>query len=325
MKIDFQTESTKFLIITNRPKAGFFSSFIQVLGELHYCKEKGLIPVVFFSSNWVYWRRGGHNGAVNGWEYYFSPVSNTNIADLTSKGETYLEHCNIFDFDNERIVPNINPSHFYDTSRRGHIELSKNVTVVNKWPNFHLGTRSFLEKNRIPAYELISHYIRIHPDILAKVREYHDGFMAGKTVVGVHFRGAEHRNEIENWHGLEFATENKYKKEIDSFLSSNTEAKIFIATDTNPTLGYFKEHYGDRCIYYPSKRSDSNNSPHMEFGGAEIGEEILIEALLLSMTDYFVHGISNVAFAVLAFNPELRHADVYDHQLSGERRTMQES
>ncbi len=86
---------------------------------------------------------------------------------------------------------------------------------------------------------------------------------------------------------------------------------MLIATDTEASLGYFLDRYGDRCLYYPSRRSTGDSSPHMEFGGAEIGEEILIEGLLLSRTDFLVHGISNVAFAALAFNPDLPHVDIY--------------
>jgi len=302
----------QYRIIANRPQAGLFSSFIQVLGELHYCKQHGVIPLVFFGSNWVYWQRGGYNNAINGWEYYFAPVSDTRIAALTGKEEAYLESCNIFDFEAERIIPNINPEHHYDLSRKGRLKLPANVTVVNKWPEFHLGTQSFLERNRIPANELISEFIKIHTGILSRVAEYYSRCMAGKTIVGVHIRGTEHRREIEDWHGLNLAVERQYIDAVDAFLERNPDAYVFLATDTEATLEHFRNYYGDRCLYYAARRSSSGNSPHKEFGGAAVGEEMLIEALLLAKTDFFIHGISNVAFAVLAFAPGLPHVDIYN-------------
>ena len=311
MTTAISVDPQQYRIITNRPQAGLFSSFIQVLGELHYCKQHGVIPVVFFGSNWVYWQHGGYNKAINGWEYYFKPVSGARISELTGKDEAYLENCNIFDFDNERIIPNNNPKHHYDLSRQGHIKLPSTVTVVNKWPDFHLGTGIFLEKNRIAASELIAEYITVHPDIQSRAGDYHARYIAGKSVAGVHIRGTEHRKEIEEWHGLKLAAESEYRNHIDSYLEGNSEARLFIATDTESNLEYFLKRYGDRCLYYGSRRSSSGNSPHMEFGGAQVGEEMLIDALLLAKTDYLIHGISNVAFAVLCFNPWLPHLDVY--------------
>jgi hypothetical protein len=304
-------QGCRYLLIMNRPRAGFFSSFIQVLGELHYCEKNDITPLVFFGNNWVYWQRGGYRGSRNGWAYYFEPVSSISLQDLIGLDEQYLESCNIFDFEEKNIIPNKNPEHVYDLSRCGHIKIPDNITVVNKWPEFHLGTRSFLEENREEANRLIGRFIKIHEDIVTKVNAFYSSHMKGEFVIGVHFRGVEHRLEVEQWHNLEFATEDRYSDEIDKVLGSHPDAKIFIATETEATLNYFLDQYGDRCVYYNSHRSPGESSPHIEFGGAEIGDEILIEALLLSKTDIFIHGISNVAFAVLALNVQLSHVDVY--------------
>ncbi len=49
----------------------------------------------------------------------------------------------------------------------------------------------------------------------------------------------------------------------------------------------------------------------MEVGGPVVGEEVLIEAMLLARTDHLIHGISNVTFVVLCMNKDLSHEDVY--------------
>ena len=41
------------------------------------------------------------------------------------------------------------------------------------------------------------------------------------------------------------------------------------------------------------------------------GEDVLIEVLLLSKCDFFIHTISQVSTAVLYFNPTLQHTVLY--------------
>ena len=105
---------------------------------------------------------------------------------------------------------------------------------------------------------------------------------------------------------------NYYMKEIDALLDCKPDALVYIATDTQVSFERFLKRYNRRCIYYNAKRSSENETPQLEFGGAKIGEEVLIEALLLARTDFLVHGISNVAYGVLCFNPVLPHIDIYE-------------
>jgi len=313
------TPEQKFLIITSTPGAGLFSSFIRVLGHLHYCKKNNFIPAVFFSNNWVYWSHGGYNGSINGWEYYFSPVSDYSATEILNKDDAFLEKCNIFDFDNEQIVNSLKKANKhdlarrYDPTRRDTIKLPPNVTIVNTWPKFHLGVKKCIEENRVTAHELITEFVTIHPNVIEKVDDFYKRHFKGRKVVGVHMRGEEHSYEIEGWHNLAFASEQYYMNEVDLYLKHNPSASIFIATDTETAFNRFKKRYGEQCLFYDAKRSPEGTSPHLVFGGAEVGEEMLIEALLLSRADFFIHGISNVAFGILSFNPYLLHIDVYEN------------
>ena len=301
-----------YLLITNRPVAGMFASFIQVIGERYYCEQKDITPVVFFGSNWVYWQPGGYLNSINGWEYYFNPLSDVNISQLVGRSEEYLQYCNIFDYDNKRIIANKNPKHIYNLSRRGHLALSENITVVNRWPEFNLGVRSFCEGNRKIACRLVNDYIKVKPSILAKVERFYRDKMLGFTVIGVHLRGPSHNGEIEGWHKLSYADEKYYFAEVDRILELNPAARILIASDVSEVITSFEGNYGEKCIYLDAIRSTlQQGAPCHELGGALTGEEVLIEALCLARTDFFIHGISNVAYGVLCFNESLPHLDVY--------------
>ncbi len=124
-------------------------------------------------------------------------------------------------------------------------------------------------------------------------------------------RGTERSVEVTGWYKKPHLSEEFYMAEVDRTLKKFPNAKVFLATDTQITVNKFRAKYSDKLITYDAKRSDEGNSPHLQFGGAELGEQVLIESVLLSKTDFLIHGISNVAFAALCFNPNLPHKNIY--------------
>jgi len=302
----------RFLGILNRPQVGLFATLIQVLGELHHCREQDLEPVVFFGSNWPYWSPDGHRGARNGWEYYFEPVSRWSLADVLGVDARELERRHIFDFDPDRIVANQNPAHVYAPPRRPPIPVPSHVTLVNRWPAFDAGVRSVHEDRRPVFRALIDAYVRPRPEILARVEAFAARHLAGRPVVGVHARDAEHLDEIVGWHLMAWAPPRLYLRVVDDWLDRNPDGAVLAATDTTRLLDAFRRRYGDRCVAWPARRSSGGGAPHKEFGGPLVGEEMLIEGLLLARTGHLVHGISNVALAVLCLAPALSHVDVYE-------------
>ena len=302
----------RFLIILNRPAVGLFASVLQVSGWLHHCRTDDLTPIVFFGDNWLYWSVSGHRGARNGWEYYFEPVSPYSIADVIGRDEAYLEHCNIFDYDSDRIVPSQNPAHVYDVSRRGHLPVPPNVTVVNRWPAYAPGVRRLDEDRRVVFHDLMAEFLRPKSAILAAVDVWFNRWMAAHEVIGVHARDAERNDEIESWHGLAGAPLGLYFREIDAWLDAHPGGHVLAATDTMRLLEAFRRPYGARLLSYEARRSTGSRAPHREFGGPVVGEEMLVEGLLLARAQFLVHGISNVAYAVLCLAPTLPHVDVYD-------------
>jgi hypothetical protein len=302
---------SQFLIIMSRPPPfGFFASFRQVLGELWWCKQTGTVPTVFFTQDWVYWAKNKPHGGTNAWECYFDPVSDWCITDLLDRDIAYLEQCRILDFDPERIIPC--PNRRTARFREGHIQVPPNVTLTNRWPDLLRGENLERPDLHHVLHGIVDEFIRVKPAILEKVDAYFDEHFRGRRVIGVHVRGGEHDIEIEGWHRMARAPEALYMREVDAYLRSKADADIFVATDTTKTLEAFRQRYGNRVICYNSRRSSGDRAPHCETTGYEIGEEVLIDGLLLSRCDYLVHGISSVPNGALAFNPDLPRVDIYE-------------
>lgn len=298
------------LAILNRP-VGLFATLAQVLGELYHCETHGLEPVAFFGHDWPYWSPDGHRGARNGWEYYFAPLSRRGLPEILGVDARHLERCTIVDYDPARVVANHNPAHHYDRSRAGHLRVPPHVTVVNRWPAYDPGVRHVHEDRRAVFRGLIDRWIRPRPEIVAAADAFVARHLAGRPVVGVHVRDAEHQDEIAGWHQLAWAPPRLHMRAIDPWLDAHPDGLVLTATDTERLLDVFGRRYGARCVTWPARRASPGRAPHEEFGGPQVGEEILIEALLLARTELLVHGISNVSTMVLCLAPDLPHVDVY--------------
>jgi hypothetical protein len=95
------------------------------------------------------------------------------------------------------------------------------------------------------------------------------------------------------------------------------DAGIFIATDSQDFLEQATAEFGSAVFSREAVRLPKtieavglHFSELAKVNGPRLAEDVLLDALLLSQTDYFIHGISNVSNAVLFFNPRLKQFDV---------------
>jgi hypothetical protein len=309
-----QAESTPLaaqgVIVCLSRKVGFFALFFQVLGHIYQAEQEGIIPLVFFGGNCLYWSDHGYGGFQdNAWEYYFEPVSTLTIEDIFEEPLERLKYASIYEYSRANITHN--PPEHYTGTLKGSIAVPTNVTVTNCWAAFDPGQQEIHEDRRAIFHDLIHRYIHIRPRITRKIEDFYQQNFKNFTVLGVHMRGTERSQEVMGWYRKPHLDENIYMREVDRFLKQHPKAKIFLATDTKTTVEKFRERYPDRLLTYNAQRADEGNSPHLQFGGAELGEQVLIESILLSKTCFLIHGISNVAFASLCFNPTLSHLNVY--------------
>ncbi|MGB8468142.1 MAG: nodulation protein NodZ [Candidatus Babeliales bacterium] len=169
------------------------------------------------------------------------------------------------------------------------------TTVITGKGDF---TAHFLPEVRQEMFQLIQKYIHIKQRILAKVDSFYEAHMQGRPTVGVHIR------RTDNYVSIHVALE-EYLKRIQEF----PLYQVLVCTDDMYALEYMKDALGDRVIYCDVQRSHNNKPLHhrSKYAKGLLGEEVLMEVLLLARCDSFIHAISNVVCGVLYFNPTMPH------------------
>ena len=271
----------RVLLSVARLNCGGFSMFFQVLGHLRLAEELTLIPAVYFNRRVCFWNDAGENGARNAWEYYFRPVSRLAIGDLCPETRS-LE-----DLDTEGL-------------RR---VLADRAVVRDDYLAADVGFAGRMdERQRAIGARLVAAYVRPRPEVLARVDDFFARELAGRDVVGVHYRGTDKVCE-EPPTPFEL-----YREALDQELARRPSLRIFAATDCAAFLARLEDTYPDRVIHTEAFRSRDGRPVH--FAHAPSAGEVLVDVLLLARTRHLFHGVSNVSAAALVFNLDLPHTEL---------------
>jgi hypothetical protein len=145
-------------------------------------------------------------------------------------------------------------------------------------------------------------------------------------MIGVHARGTDATSKEEiRPHRQGSLVLSKYVAEILRLLETRPTARIFVATDDQSSLEYFREVFGDRVLAYDSIRHERGEAAGKGPTGwimpayiagdrdraAKNGEEAVIEYLLLSRCDHLVHNGSSLARTALLNAPQLPHTNMH--------------
>ena len=268
----------KILIIASR-KAGFFSNFNGVINNLAWCEKNDVKPYIVWDSSCPYWQ-GQQFGTNNAWEYYFKqPYINKPTSNHLEKPQT------------------LNNKNF--TAPDGSVL----IQAYQKTP---------YEEYRKKAAQLIKKYIHIQPHIIEDVECFFNAHMCERFTIGIHWRGTDKYTEksllppevifnFANTIAIDLHTKGIYPQ-------------FFIATDEERFLTLAKNNLNGTIVSYNAIRSQSAKATHRDLATklfrAKMGVDILVEALLLSQCNLFLHGHSNVSDGVLIFNPHLEHIDL---------------
>lgn len=249
-------------------KAGFFSNFLGVLNHLRWCEKNKKIPVIYWDKVSLYYTGEGFNGSKNSWEYYFEPVSNLRYKE----GDKIIRsYCSPDGFQLSWLS--------CDCVLICDIDLRKSM------------------------HRIIKKYIKIKKIITNKIINFYQKYMQERKTIGIHIRGTD------KVHGkgkeAPYIPLSKFIKIAEKF----PDYQLLIASDEYAIIDELVRKFGKRVIYYDAHRSSDRKPIHSNensnFNKAQLGEEVLIETILLSKCDIFIHAASNVSTAVLFFNPEL--------------------
>lgn len=270
---------------------GMFSNVNEVVQRLHLAEHGGYPFVIDWSaSNYQDPEKQG-----DPWSYFFEPCfsdapsTHSDLDDLPDGEDIVLDRRNII------------------TPRATYLE----------------GHALLLPKDRHLPHQYIERHIRLKPEIKNIVKDYAARHFE-KFTIGLHIRGegrdhggaAELRARLPQEDGVPYA---QYFQFVRAELNAHPDAQIFLCSDSTKVIDRVRAEFGDRVIYYDASRSSfgemherQKSSENEAFSGYKLGVDILVDAYLLTLTNVFIHGNTNVANFVICKNPQLRNIYVYD-------------
>ncbi len=145
-------------------------------------------------------------------------------------------------------------------------------------------------------------YIKPKANIQTKVDQFYKSEMQNKHIVGIHLRGTDITSFLNK---INF----KMKSIADTALKHATEDSIFyIMSDDLKLFDELCVLLKDRkVISYSCYRSDDGKPLHYKSkpSPAQVGEDVIVEMLLLAQCDYLVLMESNISAIPLAINNEV--------------------
>lgn len=259
--------------------SGFFSNYFCVISMLYDVEELGLYPYVDFRNT----------AFVEGYNPYFDespPETSENPWDWWF------------------VQNNLD-------------EISSHVLIKYSNNRFNVNRKIFGVNELEYARYLRDKYIQIKEHILNKASDYYDENLRGKTVLGVMARGTE-MNRIHPEYGNQSIKD--YISQTKKVLAKhqNIDA-IFLVTEDISYVNEFKKHFPD--VYYLKDVFRRTNEPldytikyplwpciknYRDNHCKLLGEEMLIQALLLGKCDYLIAKVCGTASAAVFLSESLR-------------------
>lgn len=227
----------------------------------------------------------------NGWDLYFEPI----VFDM--------EDCEMF-----------NPEASIDHSHFIHDQL-----CIHHWMayNEHLPYRQSV--NRI-----WNKYLKIKQQILDELSSLYQQNLEGYYCIGVHVRwGVAHNCESPKG----TPTIESYITEVSELMQraqTSLPFKIYLATDSDEVIQEFERHFPKELLFYlPAQRSPHREESHLIYDNTKYwqahplefhnkkpgyrgGVTVLLDCLLMSKCDVFIHSTSNVAEFVSFISPTIQ-------------------
>jgi hypothetical protein len=256
-------------VIGNCPKEGFFSSYCSALNNIMWAEKNGKVPVMHWDASFCHYQKEGWRGSLQPWEYYFNPVSPLVFEPADPVYRVYGA-----------------PDDF-------------------NLPMIFVRDQARFEALRGEAKNAIDKYIHVRPEILEKADLFYRTRMEGAVNIGIHMRGTD-RAAKDKW-----ALPNDMIEEAKKLAAEIPgRVQFFVATDEECYLDLAKKSF-ENLIHCDSTRSQDGNPLHLRNSkktqSALLGEEVLIEGLLLAKCDYLLHSMSAVPIAVMMMNPSIKN------------------
>jgi hypothetical protein len=187
-------------------------------------------------------------------------------------------------------------------------------------------------RDRPLVKRLIDRHLRPSPRIAERLEAADRALLAGRRTIGLHVRGPGRRSGgigrhivamQWKWPGVRVPPYRAYFAKLDQLLGDKAAAydQILICTDSLAVRRRFAQRYGERLVWLDASLTDEGEmharpSTH-RFSKQKLGDDAIVEAYLLSRTQFLVHGNSNLTNFVLCNAPPLPAHDVYQRYYDG--------
>lgn len=176
--------------------------------------------------------------------------------------------------------------------------------VVQEWPHYR-----YTWKEVDPLYLGGSQWrenlhdcwrkLKVRPDLLAEVDDYCAHWI--EPPIALHVRNASIGSECPSGRapGLE-----DYAQVIRGI-----DGPVFLATDNEEALAFFRKLLGERLHTRPAGRSPDMETEYHLSAERSVADarDCLMDALIMARCRMLIHSVSNVATAVLSMNPHMDH------------------
>lgn len=190
----------------------------------------------------------------------------------------------------DKFFKNINKFNLKDVYK-SHNVIIDNTSIPRD--NLYLTGKDFIKfkKRIIPRSKIIK-----------KVNIFHKKYFNKKDkILGIHFRGTDYKTAA----GHPFPPTKKIMLEfVKKILGKYRYNKIFLVTEEISYLEFLKKNFKKECFFYDSYRFQSNREYYFSQRKNHdylLGEEIFVEALILSKCDGLIDIETNVISAAKFF------------------------
>jgi hypothetical protein len=175
------------------------------------------------------------------------------------------------------------------------------------------------------ANTIIDRHLRLRPNLLAQIDQATRRLLAGRNVLGLHIRGPGRthggvpsyiKSLRARWPELGAPPYLAYFEAVDRALEQCRYNRILLCTDAAEVRGEVVRRYGTNRVRWYNSAVIIGGETHLPrhnhgFSRRRLGEDVIIEAYLMSKVDFLVHGNSNVTNFVLCNAPGLQSLDIF--------------
>ncbi len=285
---------------------GLWSDVDSVVGALLLAEMTGRRPVVYWGPDSKY----AAAGAGNAWTDYFEPIG----SDALEAALTAIDRQSVYPGkwtrdrllkgSHERLETQPVPTGVNVFNRPEDVVVCDvHTALIGLLPWIPAGHRLHGAPLKTAYRELVRQSVRPRAEIAREAEAFARerlGVGSEAPVLAVHYRGSD--KPLEDPDAVR--VQSLYARYVDHFAAEFPGGRIFLLTDSEPTLRAYRERYGERVVTTDSTRTDKSVGLHFQAlpDRRRLAVEVIRDVLIAASCDLFLgFAYSNVSCFVEFF------------------------